>query len=78
MLLSRAFTEYATAESVRASMPKLNRETLFKYQFPVPPVSLQVVFSEQAEAMQSIQSQQSTATAKAQATFDALLAQAFS
>ncbi len=78
LLLSRAFTEYATAESVRASMPKLNRETLFKYLFPVPPVGLQVVFSEQAEAMQSIQTQQATATTKAQATFDALLAQAFS
>ena len=77
LLLSRAFTEYATAESVRASMPKLNRERLFKYQFPVPPVSLQVVFSEQAETMQSIQSQQSTATTKANAIFDALLARAF-
>lgn len=78
LLLSRAFTEYATAESVRASMPKLNRETLFKYQLPVPPVSLQVAFSDQAAAMQSIQSQQFAATAKAQATFDALLAQVFS
>jgi len=59
-------------------MPKLNRETLFKYPFPMPPVDLQVVFSERAEAMQSIQLQQSTATTKAQATFEALLAQAFS
>ena len=41
LLLGRAFTEYATAESVRASMPKLNRESLFKYQLPVPPVKLQ-------------------------------------
>ena len=78
LLLSSAFTEYATAESVRVSMPKLNRETLFKYPFPMPPVDLQVVFSERAEAMQSIQLQQATATAKAQATFEALLAQAFS
>lgn len=78
LLLSSAFTEYATAESVRVSMPKLNRETLFKYPFPMPPVDLQVVFSERAEAMQSIQLQQSTATTKAQATFEALLAQAFS
>jgi type I restriction enzyme S subunit len=59
-------------------MPKLNREALFKYQVPVPPVDLQAIFSEQADAMQSIQSQQFAATAKAQATFDALLAQVFS
>jgi type I restriction enzyme S subunit len=78
LLLCKAFTEYATAESVRVSMPKLNREALFKYQVPVPPVDLQAIFSEQADAMQSIQSQQFAATAKAQATFDALLAQVFS
>jgi type I restriction enzyme, S subunit len=78
LLLSRAFTEYATAESVRASMPKLNRDTLFKYQFPLPPVGLQEIFTDRAEAMQAIQNQQSAATIKAQATFDALLAQAFS
>ncbi|GAO36134.1 hypothetical protein SCT_1534 [Sulfuricella sp. T08] len=78
LLLSKAFTEYATAESVRASMPKLNRVALFKYQFPLPPVRLQEIFSEHAEAMQAIQFQQSTATDKAKATFDALLAQVFS
>lgn len=77
LLLGKTFTEFATAESVRVSMPKLNREALFKYQFPVPPVILQEIFAERGEAMQSIQSQQSAATAKAQATFDALLAQVF-
>ena len=77
LLLGRAFTEYATAESVRASMPKLNRESLFKYQLPVPPVKLQDMFAVNADAVQSIQSQQSAATAKAQATFDALLARCF-
>lgn len=77
MLLGKAFTDYATGESVRASMPKLNRESLFKYQFPVPPVGLQEAFAESAEAIQSIQTQQAAATAKAQAAFDALLADAF-
>lgn len=77
LLLSRAFTEYATAESVRASMPKLNREALFKYLLPLPPVDLQEIFSERAGAVRAIQSQQSIATAKAQATFDALLARIF-
>lgn len=77
MLLGRVFTDYATSESVRASMPKLNRESLFKYEFPLPPVGLQDLFAVNADAMLSIQSQQATATAKAQATFDALLADAF-
>ena len=43
----------------------------------LPVVSLQRKFSMQVESVRSIQSQQSTATAKAQATFDALLASVF-
>ena len=44
---------------------------------PVPPTEMQQQFVENAEMIRSIQSQQSAATAKAQATFDALLADAF-
>ena len=58
-------------------MPKLNRTALFKYEFPVPPVDLQVAFTEKFDAVQSIQTQQSTATTQAEATFNALLAQVF-
>lgn len=78
LLLSKSFTDYATAESVRAQMPKLNRQTLFAYQFPVPSTELQELFEERANAIYSIQSQQFAATTKAQAAFDALLAQVFS
>ena len=77
LLLSKAFTDYATAESVRAQMPKLNRETLFAYQFPVPPIEIQEQFNERATTVRPIQSLQSDAAAKAEATFDALLAQVF-
>jgi type I restriction enzyme S subunit len=77
LLLSTAFTTYATAESVRAQMPKLNRETLFAYRFPAPSLKLQLHFAEQAAAVRSIQTQQSLASSKAQATFDALMAQVF-
>ena len=77
MLLGRAFTDYATSESVRASMPKLNRESLFKYEFPLPPVELQDRFAVNADAMMSIQSQQAAAMDKAQATFDSLMATHF-
>lgn len=73
LLLSTAFTDYATAESVRAQMPKLNRETLFAYRVPVPSLNLQQLFAEQAAAVRSIQTQQFTATAKAKANFHALL-----
>jgi len=59
-------------------MPKLNRETLFAYQFPVPYTEIQEDFSGRTVDIRSIQSQQSAATAKAQATFDALLAQVLS
>ena len=41
LLLSRAFTDFATAKSVRAQMPKLNRETLFGYKHPLPAVAEQ-------------------------------------
>lgn len=44
----------------------------------VPPLPLQNQFRLNADAMLSIQTQQSTSTTKVQATFDALLAQAFS
>ncbi len=77
LLLSKSFTEYATAESVRAQMPKLNRQTLFAYKLPVPTIMIQEQFSDRANAVYSIQSQQSAATATAKATFDALLAQVF-
>ncbi len=43
----------------------------------LPEVSRQNAFAEQVAAIRSIQSQQSAATAKAQASFDALLAEAF-
>lgn len=78
LLLTRAFTDFATAESVRAQMPKLNRETLFGYRFPVPPVGLQDQFGERTASIRSIQSQQFAATSKAQETFDTLLSRKFS
>lgn len=45
---------------------------------PVPPIELQRAFAERTEQIRSIQSQQSAATAKAHAAFDALLARSFS
>ena len=38
MLLSSYFTDYAVGESQRARMPKLNRDQLFAWVAPVPPL----------------------------------------
>jgi restriction endonuclease S subunit len=40
-LLSPQFTEFAVSGSARAGMPKVNRDHLFTYQFPVPPLAEQ-------------------------------------
>ena len=60
-----------------ASMRNISQGKLFGFQMPIAPYGDQKAFSERAAAVQSIVAQQSTATAKAKATFDALLAQAF-
>lgn len=57
---------------------KLETKDLLRQPVVVPPLALQGQFCEQMMAMESIQRQQIDALAKAQATFDALLAQAFS
>ncbi len=42
MLLSDKFTKYADEESRRARMPKLNREQIFSWAAPIPPLSEQL------------------------------------
>ncbi len=55
----------------------INKSQLSAFPVLVPPMVQQNEFRAQVEAMESIHRQQSTALAKAQSTFDALLAQAF-
>ena len=61
-----------------ASMRNISQAKLFGLSLPVAPHVAQKDFSERAAMIHSIQSQQSTAIAKAQATFDSLLSTAFS
>lgn len=61
-----------------ASMRNISQAKLFELRLPMPPLAQQSVFARYAEAMLSIQSQQALALEKATATFDALLARAFS
>ncbi len=56
---------------------KLDTERLENLRIPLPPLEMQAAFTEKVAQIESIQSQQSAATVKAQATFDALLAQVF-
>ena len=54
---------------------KLDTERLENFRIPLPPLEIQASFIEKVTPIESIQFQQATATA--QATFDALLAQVF-
>jgi type I restriction enzyme S subunit len=60
-----------------ASMRNISQSKLFSFSLPIAPYEMQRRFSDRAAAALSIQSQQSTGTAKAKATFDSLLARTF-
>lgn len=55
----------------------INGKELRLLKLPLPPIDLQAVFAQRFEEVSSIARQQTDALAKAQATFNALLAQAF-
>lgn len=61
-----------------ASMRNISQEKLFQLPLPVAPIDAQRAFGRQAEVLQSIAVLQSAALEKADATFAALLARAFS
>ncbi len=65
------------ANAPQAAQKNINLEILRNLPMIVPPLDLQNDFETRCESVFGIQSQQSAAATKAQATFDALLAQAF-
>lgn len=65
------------ANAPQAAQKNINLEILRNLPVPLPPLDLQDTFDQRCSEVFSIQSQQSAATATAQATFDALLAQVF-
>lgn len=67
----------ALASGSAGSMPNISKSRLKTLDIEVPPLERQTAYAQALEQIMSIRSQQSTATAKAQATFDALLADAF-
>ena len=53
MLLSVGFTDYAINHSQRARMPKLNRNQLFSWEAPVPPLEEQELLMDRLEDQMS-------------------------
>lgn len=60
-----------------AQYPAVSDKDVFGVQIPLPPLSAQQEFASRLDVIRSIQSQQSMAITKAQATFNALLARVF-
>ena len=67
----------ALASGSAGSMPNISKSRLKTLDIEVPPLDRQIAYAQALEQIVSIQSQQTSATAKAQATFDALLARCF-
>lgn len=65
------------ANAPQAAQKNINLEILRNLPIPVPPLALQEIFEQRCSDVVSIQSLQFTAIAKAQATFNALLAGVF-
>jgi type I restriction enzyme S subunit len=59
------------------TITNVNQPALLRLPVIQPPYRLQQEFVRQAKQIESIQAQQTTATQKAEATFDALLARTF-
>jgi type I restriction enzyme, S subunit len=57
--------------------PGLNLRQIREFMIPVPPISIQQKFAKHMHQARALLSQQASATQKAEATFDALLAQTF-
>jgi type I restriction enzyme S subunit len=77
ILLDQHFTRYALDRATRAQMPKINREALFRYPLPVPPVQLQEAFAEHCSRTQGLCMQQREASMRADSAFQSLLAGVF-
>lgn len=52
ILTSRLFVNYATRESVRTSIPKLNRNTMSKFQFAYLPLEKQMKYVQELDRLQ--------------------------
>lgn len=74
---SKAREYFLRSAKRTTNLASINMTQLRALPVVLPPMGIQTKFVERFEATRSIQTQQSTATAKAQAAFDALLAKCF-
>lgn len=77
LLLPHVQDNLIGGNKIRAAQPHLNAKQLGGIPTPCPPMAIQQKFVASVAEVGSIQNQQSTATTKAQAVFDALLTQVF-
>ncbi len=73
-----AFRRHSIGQAVGATFQNLKTDQIRDWMVPIPPPDLQSRFQKTANDLRGLETQQSAATDKAQATFDALLTQAFS
>ena len=78
LLLTDYFTDYAVSTSSRVSMPKINRDALFRFTFPLPPEHLLRSFSERFKAIASIKESSDKATVQASKVTASLFASVLS
>lgn len=77
MLFTPALKAQADAAARGIAQKTVNLGEIRKYQVIAPPIEIQREFATQVESARSIRSQQAAATAKAEATFAALLGRIF-
>jgi restriction endonuclease S subunit len=73
-----AFRRYSVGQAVGATFQNLKTDQIREWIVPIPSSAQQDRFLTLAVDLRALETQQATATDKAQATFEALLAQAFS
>lgn len=72
-----AFRRYSIGQAVGATFQNLKTDQIREWIVPIPPPDLQSQFQKTAANLRGLEAQQSAASAKAQAAFNALLAQTF-
>jgi type I restriction enzyme S subunit len=77
ILLNQHFTRYALDRATRAQMPKINREALFAYRLPVPPIDLQESFARHCQGYMGVREQQRRGLGVSELGFQSLLSGVF-
>jgi len=77
LLISEAFLDYTKSLPSRASIPKLNREELAAYIFPLPPYELQIEYSKKCAYIKNSYDLCAEAITESDTLFHSLVVRAF-